>query len=62
MRTCSLLCTAPSNPFAAVTVGGQVINANAPLDMAAIEAEMRRILESLGLCNDPCQVRRQTFF
>ncbi|CAH1262671.1 CSMD3 [Branchiostoma lanceolatum] len=49
-------CSAPSNPFAAVTVGGLVINANAPLDMAAIEAEMRRILESLGLCNDPCQI------
>ncbi|XP_066268442.1 CUB and sushi domain-containing protein 2-like [Branchiostoma lanceolatum] len=49
-------CSTPSNPFVPVTVSGLVITAGQPLDMQAIEDEMRYQLGLLGLCNDPCEI------
>ncbi|CAH1248696.1 CSMD1 [Branchiostoma lanceolatum] len=49
-------CSPPLNPFIPITVGGLVITAGRPIDMNAIEDEMKYQLDQLDLCNDPCEI------
>eukprot|EP00058_Branchiostoma_floridae_P027893 XP_002613384.1 hypothetical protein BRAFLDRAFT_68379 [Branchiostoma floridae] len=44
------------NPFAAVVASGLTITMSGPVDMAAIETEMRHYLIDHNLCTLPCQV------
>ncbi|XP_078664783.1 sushi, von Willebrand factor type A, EGF and pentraxin domain-containing protein 1-like [Branchiostoma floridae x Branchiostoma belcheri] len=49
-------CSPPLNPFIPITVSPLVITVGAPLDMQAIEDEMKYQLGQLSLCNNPCEI------